>query len=104
MTSRRWLIAALLVGCTDPHHTSTLVRVDQEAAGANCEFGGVAVNTGADSDDSGSLDDAEITSTEYVCNGASVVKCGTGTKLEGTPTRSPSPCSESQPRWCERRR
>src|SRR5688500_16894192 len=71
----------LVAACTSNNHDSTLVRVDDEAAGENCEFGGVAIQSGEDSDDSGTLDDSEITATQYVCNGASKVSCGDGAAI-----------------------
>jgi DNA-binding beta-propeller fold protein YncE len=46
----------------------TLVRVDAEPAGARCAFGGRAVHAGLDGNGNGVLDDAEITSTEYLCD------------------------------------
>ncbi|WP_439329425.1 DUF7151 family protein, partial [Corallococcus sicarius] len=42
-------------------------RVRAEPTGTNCLFGGQAVQSGLDLDASGGLDDAEVTSTEYVC-------------------------------------
>jgi len=47
----------------------TLVRTDEEPPGSNCENGGLAVSIGVDGNENGTLDDVEITSTEYVCNG-----------------------------------
>lgn len=49
---------------------ATLVRVRDEAPGPSCEHGGKAILVGADTDGSGTLEDAEVTSTSYVCNGA----------------------------------
>lgn len=46
-----------------------IVTVTDEAAGTNCQFGGVRVDVGLDTDASGVLDASEITGTEYVCNG-----------------------------------
>ncbi len=48
----------------------SLVRLVDEAPGANCVHGGVAIHAGADTDGDGYLDDAEITSTSYSCHGA----------------------------------
>ena len=47
-----------------------LVRLDDEPPGVNCAFGGVAVNSGTDADDNGTLEDTEIETTTYVCDGA----------------------------------
>lgn len=47
-----------------------LVNVSQEGAGANCTHGGVKIESGTDDDENGSLEDSEVTSTNYVCDGA----------------------------------
>jgi hypothetical protein len=44
------------------------VRLDDEPAGANCQNGGTAVRSGADTDGDGVLADDEITGTDYVCD------------------------------------
>jgi photosystem II stability/assembly factor-like uncharacterized protein len=49
---------------------TSLVRIESEAAGANCAHGGSKISVGLDTDTSGVLDDAEVTSTSYVCSGA----------------------------------
>lgn len=46
-----------------------LVNVVDEPAGANCEFGGLKVESGTDADGSGTLDAGEVSETQYVCNG-----------------------------------
>ena len=48
------------------------VRVSSEPAGANCVAGGVRVETGPDTNGNGALDDAEVTSTSFSCQGSSV--------------------------------
>ncbi len=48
---------------------TALVRLDAEPAGGNCANGGTAIHAGIDSDANGTLDNAEITSTAYVCEG-----------------------------------
>ncbi|MCW5805885.1 MAG: hypothetical protein KIT31_26170 [Deltaproteobacteria bacterium] len=63
---------------------NTLVRVDAEGPGANCAAGGVAIRTGQDLDDDSYLDDDEVMSTQYVCNGEPQVQCAGGTILAGT--------------------
>lgn len=50
--------------------TNSLVDVVAEAAGANCTYGGSRIATGPDSNRNGVLDTSEVTSTRYVCNGA----------------------------------
>jgi len=49
---------------------SSLVRLDDEPAGANCAAGGVAIRTGLDSNGDGLLSKDEVTQTQYVCNPA----------------------------------
>ncbi len=56
----------------------TVVRVDQEPPGPNCKNGGVAISTGIDLNNDGVLEDNEIQSTQYVCNGATAVTCPPG--------------------------
>jgi uncharacterized delta-60 repeat protein len=58
----------LLAGCG--RYTPELTRADEEAAGAHCPSGGVALRSGIDADGDGLLDDAEVSSTRYVCAGA----------------------------------
>src|SRR5689334_24925260 len=67
---------------------NTLVRVDHEDAGVNCATGGVAIHTGLDRDGDTFLDEDEVTSTQFVCNGATDVACAGGNVLEGTITIS----------------
>ena len=49
---------------------STLSAVTAEPMGANCTTGGAKVNAGLDTNSNAVLDDTEITSTQYVCNGS----------------------------------
>ncbi|MFL6625540.1 MAG: WD40/YVTN/BNR-like repeat-containing protein [Vitreoscilla sp.] len=49
---------------------AALVDVQPETAGANCGSGGSRVESGLDANRNGTLDSAEIASTQYVCNGA----------------------------------
>jgi hypothetical protein len=49
--------------------SSSLVKVSQEAAGANCAQGGAKIESGPDTNGNGMLDTSEVTSTNYVCNG-----------------------------------
>ena len=48
---------------------SSLVRLEDEEPGDNCEHGGQAMMTGMDLDGDGVLDADEVTTTAYVCNG-----------------------------------
>jgi hypothetical protein len=47
---------------------TSLVNAGGESPGENCEFGGIKVNTGIDINSDGTLEENEITSTDYVCN------------------------------------
>lgn len=57
--------------CNGADGSSTLVNVTEEPAGANCAAGGYKVESGLDADSDGALDAVEVTSTSYLCNGAS---------------------------------
>lgn len=50
-----------------------LIATSTEPAGANCTAGGVKIESGPDTNGNGTLDANEVTSTQYVCNGATVV-------------------------------
>lgn len=90
MSSRLWscVIAACAACSSDVSlgGPNTLVRVDVEPDGPNCTGGGAAIHTGLDQDGDRFLDDAEVASTQYVCNGSTSVQCSTGDILEGTIT------------------
>ncbi len=49
----------------------TLLSLVTEPSGTNCTYGGTRVNAGLDTNEDGILEDAEVTSTSYVCNGTS---------------------------------
>lgn len=49
---------------------NALLRRSEEPAGANCENGGERIDAGVDDDGDGTLDDAEVDSTTYICTGA----------------------------------
>ena len=57
-------------GATGPHGHAGLVYVQNEGAGGNCASGGQKISSGTDLNDNGVLDVGEVTSTQYVCNGA----------------------------------
>ncbi|MBN8229269.1 leucine-rich repeat domain-containing protein [Corallococcus macrosporus] len=67
---------ALLVSGCDAIDLSELTQRDAktqvrvEPPGEHCEFGGTEIQTGLDQDRDGKLDDAEVTTTEYVCDAA----------------------------------
>jgi hypothetical protein len=46
-----------------------LIKITTESAGGNCANGGLRIDVGVDDDDNNVLDNAEIDSTAYVCNG-----------------------------------
>lgn len=55
--------------CSGEDGQQTLVAVSDEPAGANCVNGGQRVETGVDANLDGTLQDTEVASTSYVCNG-----------------------------------
>ena len=57
-------------GANGSNATSILVLVTAESAGSNCVYGGQSVNVGTDTNGNNVLDSSEITSTKYICNGA----------------------------------
>jgi hypothetical protein len=81
--------AALLTACGGGSDSSdsggntatlfaTLVRVAAEPAGSHCAAAGVRIDAGMDRDSNGTLADAEVTATQYVCNGAPGVNGSNG--------------------------
>jgi hypothetical protein len=52
----------------------SLLRITAEPAGTNCAAGGQRIQAGPDTNGSGVLDNAEVTSTAYVCNGSAAPK------------------------------
>ena len=82
---RSWISIApvFLLACSSGNVTlggpPTLVRVDSEPPGVNCPSGGVVIRTGIDKNGDGFLDDAEVTSSQYVCNGVQPLQCDGGT-------------------------
>jgi len=57
-------------GASGSNGLDTLVAVTSEPAGTNCTDGGKKVSVGKDSNHNNILDSAEITSSDYICNGA----------------------------------
>lgn len=57
-------------GTNGTNGLNTLVAIVSESAGANCASGGSKATSGLDTNANGILDAGEITSTTYVCNGA----------------------------------
>lgn len=56
------------LACNPAPDLAALVRIDAEPAGARCPFGGRAVHSGVDQNRDGTLQDAEIASTEVLCD------------------------------------
>jgi len=75
------LVGFALVGCTGSQGdagpsgpsgsggVSTLVRIDEGSVDAHCTHGGIRVLVGHDADGSGELEDGEVESTRFICNG-----------------------------------
>jgi hypothetical protein len=65
------LLAVAACGDGEPAgELAVLVRRDREPAGVNCALGGTALRTGRDRNRDGTLGDAEVESTTYVCDAA----------------------------------
>jgi transcription elongation factor Elf1 len=62
-------ITATAYVCNGVDGNNSLTKITSEASGANCENGGLRIDTGVDSDSDGTLGDSEITATTYACNG-----------------------------------
>lgn len=52
-----------------PSGLSSQIQINTERAGSNCEYGGIMVEVGIDTNINGMLDQEEVQSTSYVCNG-----------------------------------
>lgn len=78
---------------------NALTAVDDETSGSDCSTGGLRVRVGLDSDGNGELDDSEVTSTSYVCNGTDGADGSDGSAATGvlgiasTPVSSGSTCA-----------
>ncbi len=57
-------------GVAGTNGVNSLVKITTESTGANCTTGGKKVESGLDSNNNGTLDVIEVTSSNYVCNGA----------------------------------
>ncbi|WP_158976595.1 hypothetical protein [Cellulophaga sp. L1A9] len=55
--------------CNGINGTTSLTTVITEPAGANCANGGIKINSGLDLNENGNLEETEITSSAYICNG-----------------------------------
>lgn len=56
-------------GAAGQNGQTVLTKTTPETAGTNCPTGGTKIETGLDTNRSGSLDASEVTQTTYVCNG-----------------------------------
>ena len=55
--------------CNGVNGSNSLTTVITEPKGENCENGGIKVNSGIDSNNNGVLEESEIKSSTFVCNG-----------------------------------
>jgi hypothetical protein len=62
-------ISATAYVCNGNDGNNNLTKITNEAAGTNCENGGLKIDAGVDEDGNGTLDDSEIIATAYTCNG-----------------------------------
>ena len=62
--------ASGVAGTPGANGLNTLVAIVAEPVGSNCTYGGTEVTSGIDSNGNGILDSGEVTSTRYICNGA----------------------------------
>jgi hypothetical protein len=64
--------ATWVVGCDGDGASGkdALVNVSPEPAGKNCKNGGSRIDSGVDQDGNNALDEGEVQSTAYACNGA----------------------------------
>lgn len=49
---------------------STLIKIDEELVGENCMSGGIKIEAGLDTNSNGVLDENEVQSIQFVCNGS----------------------------------
>jgi hypothetical protein len=85
--------AAALAGCSPAAHTS-LLSVDAMPPGAQCPAGGARVRSGIDLNGDGRLEDNEVTSTSYICNGASASGGSQATLVRVVPEPAGSNCPD----------
>lgn len=56
-------------GANGSNGSTSLMNVIPEQSGLNCSSGGFMINSGIDLNNNGNLDNNEIQSTQYICNG-----------------------------------
>jgi|GEM_PF-449824 len=62
--------AAGAIGANGKNGLNSLVRLTPEPSGSNCATGGERIDIGVDTNNNGTLDTSEVSSTSYTCNGA----------------------------------
>jgi len=65
-------------GANGTNGLNSLASMATEPSGANCPTGGLRINSGVDTNANGVLDPSEVTSTNYICNGANGLTTSTG--------------------------
>lgn len=68
-----FIAASILVACDDEcqNGLTSLIDIQTEPVGENCNSGGLKILSGIDINNSGILDLNEIAETKYICNGES---------------------------------
>ncbi len=62
------LIALVAAGCEGAAGRNSLIRTSPVGPGAQCELGGIRIDSGFDHNRDGELDPNEVTDTQHVCN------------------------------------
>lgn len=65
--------------CHGTDGINTLVNIETEVAGSNCDNGGIRIESGLDLNNNSNLDDSEIDDYKYICNGVNGVDGTDGT-------------------------
>jgi len=65
-------------GTNGTNGLNSLTSMATEGSGLNCPTGGLRINSGVDANANGVLDPSEVTSTNYICNGANGLTTSTG--------------------------
>ncbi len=68
---------------------TSLVKTSIEPTGTNCATGGTKIDTGMDLNDNGQLENSEITSTQYTCNGGVGGSSGDGSGSSSSNNKAP---------------
>ncbi|GAA0732776.1 hypothetical protein GCM10009430_46260 [Aquimarina litoralis] len=62
-------ISATAYICNGINGNNSLTKITSEPAGINCTSGGLKVDSGIDINNNGILDEVEVSTTAYICNG-----------------------------------